>query len=220
MSYYSISKNKSSFYQTSKDPREGFEKVTYGKDNAVTYHKYVPKLEGTLQKVSIENKTMRGVDLPFLVVELYNDGGYSDYVSCVLKEYGRFTESAKALASVLNGAEFGQKYTLSCRTKTDGDKSFLNIYMYYVDKFDENNKPVSTGYIKMTDVPKAAITTDELGQRSSDYTDQNKFYTGVLSDILKKSSATTPNERPKAAIQEAPKVSTNPLDEFLKSSIS
>ena len=234
--YYSISKSRGSFYLSSKDPREGYEKVIYGKDNNVTFHKYLPNVQGVLQKVAIEQKQMRGAEFSFLVVEFLNaNSNYTDTLSCVLKEYGRFTESAKALTSCLAGAVFGEEYLFTCRTRKseDGERSFLNIYMNSTNKLDENQKPLSTGFIKNADIPKGVVTTDELGQKSTDYTEQNKFYNSAIAAILKKSSEFTPTQRPQA--ERPPSVpnnstsdtlitiqpsSSNPLDEFLRSAIS
>jgi len=232
--YYSISKSKSKFYSTSKEPREGYEKVTYGADNNVTYHKYVPMLEGVLSKVVIEQKTIRGAEFSFLAVELVNNEGYRDSISCVLKEYGRFTEQTKAMVSALNGAEFGSRLSFSVKTKKtpDGEKAFLNIYANYLDKLDENNRPMSTGYIKATDIPRGEVVVDELGQKSTNYNEQNKFFTTVVRSLLKRSKeyeSKAPSEPQRPVVKESftkvadtspsAGMSPNPLDEFLKSDL-
>ncbi len=228
--YFSISKSKSKFYSTSKEPREGYEKITYGSDNSVTYHKYVDTVEGILTKVSVEQKTIRGAELSFLSIELKTAEGYSDYISCTLKEYGRFTEQAKAMASALNGASFGELYRFSVKTRksNDSDRSFLNIYVNDLNKLDESGKPVSTGFIPSSEIPKAEVSVDELGQKTTKYDNQNAFFTGIVAGLLKKAkeysgspAPTTPKEPATFDRMSDPlqgmKVSLNALDEFLNS---
>jgi len=228
--YYSISKSKSKFYSKSKDPREGYEQVTYGTDNSITYHKYVDTVEGILTKVVVEQKTLRGAELSFLSVELKTAEGYSDYISCTLKEYGRFTEQAKAMASALNGASFGELYRFSVRTRkgNDSDKSFLNIFVNDLNKFDESGRPVSTGFIPSSEIPKGETSVDELGQKTTTYDNQNKFFTGLISNLIKKSNDYL-EKSPESPIQNAARTKTvdplvsmsrptsNALEEFLNS---
>lgn len=179
---YSISDKVGQFYEKSKDPKEGFEKVIYGTDNKVTYHRYTSRVQGRLEKVEI--KSFPEKKLTFLDVTL-RDGENTISVSTQLKRSnGNFNDNVTRLVSCLQGADFGEAISLSC--KKNGD--YLNIYCNYVDRKDGDGKGISTGYIPNTDIPRAEKSKDPLtGQDTYKWEKVTEFWQGKLQELLKKS---------------------------------
>ena len=197
---YSISDKVGQFYQKSKEPKEGYEKVTYGAENKVTYHKYTPRVSGVLKKVEI--KTVPEHRLTFLEVTL-KDGEDMINISTQLKRpNGNFSDSTTKLISCLYGADFEQAVTFSA--KKNGE--YLNIYCNYVDRKDAEDKGISTGYIPYEEIPKAGKSTDPLtGTDTYDWTKVNEFWTGKLMEVLKRgeASSNTPPATPPASTSTA-----------------
>lgn len=188
---YSISESKGQFYEKSKDPKEGFEKVIYGTDNKVTYHKYTPRVQGRLEKVEI--KSFPEKKLTFLDVTL-KDGENNISISTQLKRLnGNFNDNVTRLVSCLTGADFGENIVLSC--KKNGN--YLNIYCNYVDRRDADGKGISTGYIPNTDIPRADKSKDPLtGQDTYKWEKVTEYWQGKLQELLKRSEEFSSKKEP------------------------
>jgi hypothetical protein len=194
---YSISYSKGKLYLKSKEPKEGYEKVTYGTDNKVTYHKYVNSIQGVLTKAEVVEKEFEGRKLVFFEVTLI-DGEDFNRVSTMLKNIkGNYTDEVKSLVSALDGAEFGSNVSLSVyKTKSDkSDKDFFNVYINYLDRLGENGKPMSTGFIPYNEVPRAEKEEDEDLGTSWNWKPVNKFYAQKIKDIEAKSLADTRSQK-------------------------
>src|SRR5690349_19547113 len=99
---YSISMSKGKLYLKSSEPKEGYEKVTYGTDNKTTYHQYVNSIKGDLKYFDVKEVDYQGKKLSFLEVSLI-DGDISNKVSVPLKNSkANYTDEVKALVSALN----------------------------------------------------------------------------------------------------------------------
>ena len=188
---YSISYSKGRLYLKSKEAKEGYEKVTYGTDNRIIYHKYADRVQGTLSKVEVSEKEFEGRKLVFFEVTLV-DGNTVNRVSTVLRNVkGNYTDEVKCLVSALNSAEFGSNVSLSIlKTKSDKtDKEFLNIYINYLDRIGENGKPTSTGFIPYDEIPRAEKEEDpDLGV-SWNWKPVNKYYAQKIKEIEARSNA-------------------------------
>lgn len=212
---YSISSGKGQLYLKSAEPKEGYEKVTYGTDNKVTYHKYFKSITGTLKYFDVKEVTYQGKTLSFLEVS-FIDGDESNKVSVPLKNSkGNYTDDVKALVSALNSAEVGQQYTLSvAKTTTTGkngkEYNNLNIYINYVNRLGENGKGLSTGFISFNDIPKPDKDEDEDLGTTYDWKPVNKFYAQKIKEIKAKfeagatttstSAATSPTQPPATTV--------------------
>jgi len=186
---YSISYGKGMLYLKSKEPKEGFEKVFYGTDNKVTYHKYAKIIQGVLTKVETKELEFEGKKLHFMEVTLV-DGDTTNRVSTPLKNSkGNYTDEVKSLVSALNGAEFGEVVTLSIsKTKSEKTgKDFLNVYVNYTQRLGENGKGLSTGYIPFDEIPRPEKEEDEDLGVSWNWKPVNKFFAQKIKELESRS---------------------------------
>lgn len=154
----SISYTKGKMYLRSKDPKEGYEPITYG-DSKVVYHKYFDKVKGVLTKAEVLDREFDGRKLSFFEVTLV-DGENVNRVSATLKNtMGNYTEEVKSLVSALHNAEFGTNVSLTVSKTDKNDKKYFNVYINYLDRLNENGKPQSTGFIPYKDIPLAKRET-------------------------------------------------------------
>lgn len=218
---YSISLGKGKLYMKSSEPKEGYEKVTYGTDNKITYHKYENSIKGNLKYFDTKEVEFQGKKLAFLEVSLI-DGEISNKVSVPLKNSkSNYTDEVKALVSALNSAEIGEEVTLSAvkttSTSAKNGKEYtnLNIYINYVNKLGENGKGLSTGFISFDEIPKPEKEEDEDLGTTWNWKPVNKYYAQKIKEIQAKfqnspqqsETASTANvgaPRPKTANQAFP----------------
>lgn len=194
---YSISYGKGRLYLKSKEPKEGYEKVTYGTDNKVTYHKYVHSTNGILTKAEVSEKEFEGRKLSFFEVTLI-DGDTVNRISTVLKNVkGNYTDEVKTLVSALANAEFGSNVSLSvAKTRSEkSEKEYLNVYINYLDKLGENGKPMSTGFIPFDEIPRAEREEDDDLGVSWNWKPVNKYFAMRIKEIEAKSLSTAPVQK-------------------------
>lgn len=219
---YSISNGKGKLYLKSKTPQAGYEEVTYGTDNKVTYHKYENSIKGTLKYFDVKDVEFQGKKLSFFEVS-FIDGDTSNKVSVPLKNSkGNYTDEVKAMVSALNAAEVGQEYTLSVtKTTSKGsngkDYTNLNIYINYVNRLGENGKGLSTGFISFNDIPKPEKEEDEDLGVSWNWKPVNKFYALKIKELKERfesgSTASAPTQAaPQAPTESKPKAETSQPD--------
>lgn len=188
---YSFSISKGKFYQKSKEPKVGYEQVTYGVDNRVTYHKYFDSVRGTLKYFETKEVDYAGKKLSFLEVSFIN-GDESHKVSVPLKNSkGNYTDEVKAIISSLDSAAVGEDYTFSMRKSTStgaNGKEYTNVvaYLNYVDLKDVNGKGTSTGYIPYASIPKPEKEEDEDLGVTWNWKPVNKFYAQKIKEIQAK----------------------------------
>ncbi len=216
---YSISRGKGKFYLKSAEQKEGYEKVTYGTENKVTYHKYFDRVEGVLKYFDTkEAQTSDGKKLQFLEVTFIN-GEDNNKVSVPLKNSkGNYTDEVKAIVSALNSADIGQNMTMTVKKSTweSNGKSGenLNVYLNYVDRKNDEGKGLSTGFIAFNDIPKALREEDEDLGVTYDWKPVNKFWAQKIKEIKEKfgTTATSPaaKEEPKPVTKTAKEAFDSP----------
>lgn len=209
---YSISLGKGKLYTKSSEPKEGYEKVTYGTDNKVTYHAYKDSIKGILKYFDTKEVEYQGKKLAFLEVTLI-DGEVSNKVSVPLKNSkSNYTDEVKALTSALNSAEIGEEVTLSAvkttSTSAKNGKEYtnLNIYINYVNRLGENGKGLSTGFISFDEIPKPEKEDDEDLGVTWNWKPVNKYYAQKIKELQAKfqgASTTPPATTPTKAVPTA-----------------
>lgn len=158
--YFSISRKQGKFYLKSKEPKEGYEEVTYA-DNKKTYHKYFTSVKGLpkrfmIQEAKFDNKTME-----FLTIVLEDkEGGYENFVSTNLNSLATYTEEARKLVSVFENYQPGEPIILTIRKgkytdKKGEERDTLEIYGNYLDILDDSGRGQSTGFIPYNEIPRA-----------------------------------------------------------------
>ena len=185
---YSISFGKGKLYLKSATPKEGYQEVTYGTDNKLTYHQYVDSIKGQLKYFDVKEVEYQGKKLSFLEVSLIN-GEESNKVSVPLKNAkGNYTDEVKALVSSLNAAEIGEEVTLTVKKSTTTGKNGkdytnLNIYINYVNKLGENGKGLSTGFIPFSEIPQPEKEEDDDIGTTWNFKPVNKYFAVKIKEI-------------------------------------
>lgn len=182
---FSISRRKGKLYLKSKEPKEGYEEVTYG-EGKKTYHQYHDRIKGVPEFFGVKEINYQGRTLRFLELSL-KDGETLNKVSVNLKNKGGYTDEAKALLSVLRDLELGEEVSLSAVKNVSEGKNGktyenLNIYINYLGRKDENDKNPSTGFIHYADIPKP-VKKEVAGDIVWDFSPQTEFYYQVFQEI-------------------------------------
>lgn len=227
---YSISAKKGKFYLKSAEPKEGYEKVTYGTDNKVTYHKYVDSVTGTVKGFEVKDVSFQGKTLRFLEVVVI-DGENQHKISVNLKNTkGMYTDESRLLISAFYGmTEISEPVTITPRKNTfvnkkGEQKDALNLYVNYVNLKNEDGKGKSTGFIPFNEIP-FGDKKEVAGDVTWDFTNQTIFFYEKYQEINARfagATQTTPTESNTASqgtpkennvTVEQPKASTTEEDE-------
>lgn len=193
----SISKKKASFYQKSKEPKEGYEKVTYGTPPKDTYHSYQKNVKGTPNFFEIKEAEISGAKMKFLELSL-KEGEDINKISVPLKNKTGYTDEAKAFISALVGYKMGEPVSISLVNKTNkgaNGKEYdnLSVYINYENIKNDQGKGQSTGFIPYNDIPKG-VEKIVAGDKTWDFTAQTEFYYSKIQEIeakFKSSAAST-----------------------------
>jgi hypothetical protein len=200
---FNISAKRGRLYLKSKEPKEGYETVSYG-DGKTTFHKYQDRVEGIITKVETKDVEAGGKKLQFFEVTLKDGDTYNNISTPLKNSKGNFTDEVKAFVSSLNNCPPFARVSVSCYNKTteSGGKTYdnLNIFINLLDEVDpETGKPKGTGFIPYTEVPRAIKEDDpDLGV-TWDWKPVNKYYIGKIKEIISKfeaARAATPTAPP------------------------
>lgn len=186
---YKLSATKGKLYLSSKDPKEGYEKVEYGtdKEKKITYHSYASSTKGTFEGFQMKQVEAGGVNLSFLEVTL-QDGDNQNKISVSLKDKrSNVSDEAKSLISAFYNAERGHEYTVTPTVKTNhhNGKEYknLSVYVNSTTVMNDNGKGLSTGFIQFVDIPKSKKEDDGFGGFTYDNKEANIFWGGKLKEI-------------------------------------
>ena len=185
MNYFNfkISQKRAKFYQSSKEPRDGFEKVEYGMEEPkkVTYHKYLDKLHGVVKSVGVKEIQYDGRTLKFFELVLVDgDNQYAISASLRNAKGTNYTTEVKQIVSCLDNYTAGEPVTVSLSNKTsvgkDGKEyTNFNMYMNYQNILDDNGRGKSTGYIPFDQIPKSEVE-EVAGEKLYTFKAQMNFY--------------------------------------------
>lgn len=210
--YFRISGSKGAFYQSSKEPKDGYEKIEY--NGGITYHKYQKTLTGVL--VSLGKKdisTKDGKTIPMFEVIL-RDGDIEHVISTNLKSANgkRYSREVEMLLGALRNYNTGETITISPVIKKytgkDGvERDSLNIYINYTNIMGDNQRPMSLGFIPFSEIPGPEVE-EVAGDKVYTYKACMEFYYKILTDLSAKFPVRvyTPRENPPA--QQAPAANT------------
>lgn len=178
---YSVSSKQGKFYLKSSEEKEGYEKVVFGTDNKVTYHKYFQSITGVVKSFDTKEIVYEGKTLKFLEVTLV-EGDNSHKISVNLKnQKGGYTDEARMIISALKGLDkISEPVTFSLRKNTyknarGEEKQSLNLYVNYVNILGDNGKGLSTGFIPFSEIP-APEKKEIAGDVTYDWTPQTVFF--------------------------------------------
>ena len=186
-----ISGKNGKMYESSKEAKEGYVEVKYGKDNLeTTYHKYYDKIEGEFSGFGMSE--MKGEKANITMLNVKIKGTEDIYtISVPLKTtYGGISDSAKALISSFYGAKPNHGYSVTTFTKKNesNGKTYDNqvVYVNSLTEMGDNGKGVSTGFIPFSEIPRATRQDDGLGGVTYDNKEVNLFFGTKIREISAK----------------------------------
>lgn len=186
-----ISGKNGKMYESSKEVKEGYVEVKYGKDNLeTTYHKYYDKIEGEFSGFGISEMKSEKANITMLNVKI--KGTEDIYtISVPLKTtYGGISDSAKALISSFNNAKPNHGYSVTTFTKKNeyNGKTYDNqvVYVNSLTEMGDNGKGLSTGFIPFSEIPRAKREDDGLGGVTYDNKEVNLFFGAKIREISAK----------------------------------
>lgn len=212
---YSISRAKGKFYLKSAEPQEGYEKITYGTEGKVTYHKYFDRIQGVLKYFDQKDvQTKDGKKLQFLEVTLVDGDNYNKVSVPLKNSKGNFTDEVKAIVSALNGADVGEEMTMSVKTtpwEKDGKSGEnLNVYLNYVNRKNEQGYGLSTGFIPFSEIPQPEKDEDEDLGITWDWKPVNKFWAQKIKEVKSKFENSSSTSEPKEETNKQQETTTKP----------
>lgn len=171
-----VSVKPGTFYLKSREPKEGYEEITYpdrrqqpNPDGTVpqlkTYHRLINSISGTLTKVALYNDSWGQHVKLFL-----DDGEFVNALDLPLKNrFGSLDGFIMSVIKVMGNLELGSEYSLFVNNtkKTKNGKLYQTIIFK-----DSDNKPVRWSMTEH-EVPKLEIEEDPTG---------NKTYNGKKRD--------------------------------------
>lgn len=172
-------KNNGFFYETSKTPKDGFEKIET-KTGVIVYHKYYPNVSGRLRGIYLDKKDWG--EIITISLDDVQDPTLRISIDLPVFSYGeRIDDYAKSLIQSLENLKVGEFYSFGLnRTKTD-NKGYLYKTIYIRDSANELVKWA----FELKDVPKAVSNTSKVtGKTTWDFSDQDAFYYHELKRVI------------------------------------
>lgn len=176
------------FVESSKEKKEGFEKVEYEdlitKENKVTYHKYHDFVEGVISSVGI-NETSFGT---FLRVNVKTGKDEITSIQVPYKDTYGYSRETKAFISSLRGYEIGKEVKInpvvnSFTRKNGKEGKDINFYINYKDETTEDGKSISTGYIAFNEIPPLEVE-EKRGEKTYNNDKQMDYYYNILETVI------------------------------------
>lgn len=127
--------SKGKLYQSSKEPRDGFEKIEL-KEGKVTYHKYFSNVKGKLTYLALRESPYNRKDL---IINIKGDSDYSIQIPVFHKDNltSWFRSIARFIENVVENLDREYSVGAGVKTSEDGKRTYRNIYFNYSEG-DEN----------------------------------------------------------------------------------
>ena len=180
-------KNNGFFYESSKTPKEGFEKIET-KTGGIVYHKYYPNVSGRLRGIYLDKKEWG--EIISLSLDDTQDPTLRISIDLPVFSFGeRVDDYAKSLIQSLENLKIGEVYNFGLnRVKTDS-KGYLYKTIYIRDSSEQL---VKWGF-ELKDVPRATSKTSKVtGKTTWDFSEPDAFYYQELKRIINSKSSAAP----------------------------
>lgn len=206
------SASKGKFYEKSKEPKEGYEQVTYGTDNKITYHKYHDRVEGVVKGISSRSFTYEGREIYTLEVNVAATNGDDISISMPMNtQSGSYTSLVQGFISSLENYKVGEPVSISVyineyKTKSGEDRKKDAVYISYINIKNDEGKQQGTGFIPYTEIPPLGSKV-VAGKTIWNADDQTEFFYQKLLSISARLSS---NSQPAATNSASPAPSNKP----------
>lgn len=189
---YNVSAGKGSLYQSSKEPKEGFEEIVLDSGKK-TYHRYVRGVSGIVTKVDIREANFPSGVVKQLVVNVQDkETNVIQVIQIPLFNTKKnYSQSAVSMMNILPNLDKSKEvvigYYLSEYEKKNGTGKGTNVTAYasYVGEKTEDGKPVNVKWIDFSKIPQIEVV-EKLGEKTYNMDKRDEFYYSLLQEILEK----------------------------------
>lgn len=203
-------------YQSSREPKEGFEEHINEKTGAVSYWRvFWNGIEGYLSDISVREVEFNGINAKYLSIKISDeDGNYFINVPLVTQK-GGINNYVKSLVRYLPNIDLKRKVVINPAHAKKGDQYAPgNFFISYARETPDGKDELIQQYYKngQNGWPDRVESTDIMGNKKFDYTAQdafayqvlNKYIQSIKTDGVKPAQSASQNNAGEATTQTPP----------------
>lgn len=175
-------------YQSSRDPKEGFEEHINEKTGAVSYWRvFWNGIEGYLSDIFVLEQEMNGAKTNFLFIKISDEEGNYVIKVPLMTSKGGINSYAKSLVRYLPNIDLKRKIVINpAHTKKGEQYAPGNFFISYARETPDGNDELIQQYYKngQNGWPDRVESTDIMGNKKFDYTAQDAFAYQVLNKYI------------------------------------
>lgn len=203
-------------YQSSRDPKEGFEEHINDKTGAVSYWRvFWNGIEGYLSDIFVLEQEMNGAKTNFLFIKISDEEGNYVIKVPLMTSKGGINSYAKSLVRYLPNIDLKRKIVINpAHTKKGEQYAPGNFFISYARETPDGNDELIQQYYKngQNGWPDRVESTDIMGNKKFDYTAQdafayqvlNKYIQSIKTDGVKPAQSASQNNAGEAITQTPP----------------
>lgn len=175
-------------YQSSREPKEGFEEHINEKTGAVSYWRvFWNGIEGYLSDINVREVEFNGINAKYLSIKISDeDGNYFINVP-LMTQKGGINNYVKSLVRYLPNIDLKRKVVINPAHAKKGDQyAPCNFFISYARETPDGNDELIQQYYKngQNGWPDRVESTDIMGNKKFDYTAQDAFAYQVLNKYI------------------------------------
>lgn len=203
-------------YQSSREPKEGFEEHINEKTGAVSYWRvFWNGIEGYLSDINVREVEFSGINAKYLSIKISDeDGNYFINVPLVTQK-GGINNYVKSLVRYLPNIDLKRKVVINPAHAKKGDQYAPgNFFISYARETPDGKDELIQQYYKngQNGWPDRVESTDIMGNKKFDYTTQdafayqvlNKYIQSIKTDGVKPTQSASQNNAGEAITQTPP----------------
>lgn len=175
-------------YQSSREPKEGFEEHINEKTGAVSYWRvFWNGIEGYLSDINVREVELNGINAKYLSIKISDeDGNYFINVP-LMTQKGGINNYVKSLVRYLPNIDLKRKVVINPAHAKKGDQYAPgNFFISYARETLDGKDELIQQYYKngQNGWPDRVESTDIMGNKKFDYTTQDTFAYQVLNKYI------------------------------------
>lgn len=203
-------------YQSSKEPKEGYEEHVNDKTGAVSYWKvFWNGIEGYLSDIEIREVDYNGAKTKYVAIKISDDEGNYIINVPLMTQKGGINNYVKSLVRYLPNIDLKRKVVINPAHARKGDQYAPgNFFISYARETPDGRDELIQQYYKngQNGWPDRVESTDIMGNKKFDYTAQdafayqvlNKYIQSIKTDGVKPTQSASQNNAGEATTQTPP----------------
>lgn len=203
-------------YQSSREPKEGFEEHINEKTGAVSYWRvFWNGIEGYLSDISVREVEFNGIKAKYLSIKISDEDGNYFIIVPLVTQKGGINNYVKSLVRYLPNIDLKRKVVINPAHAKKGDQYAPgNFFISYARETPDGKDELIQQYYKngQNGWPDRVESTDIMGNKKFDYTTQdafayhvlNKYIQSIKTDGVKPTQSASQNNAGEAITQTPP----------------